>query len=552
MKKIIIIGLDGACLDILMPWIEQGFLPQMSSLFRRGVYSELTTIIPPVTPPAWTSLVTGKNPGKHGITWGFFKPKDNSYETTTISALDNKAKCIWDYLTEHNMSSIVINVPVTHPAKKIKGILIPGFMAPPNPVCYHPNILDDFQRANGRRYRVYGDADFTDLGAEKALQDYIDLTMMRKRAALYFAQKYEWEFLMVEFQKTDEVFHAFGDAKYENLRLRLYQCVDECVGDIVHVLGKDANVFLVSDHGMGESRWHCCLNTWLKEQGFLTYMRGATAKVDTLLTVMKGTMDENVDTAPIAHKPTRATTPKKELAMRYLGKLGITLEAVDEIMTKLHLTFLEKIVPKTLGHMVWRKQIDWKKTMVYCPSPDGGVRINLKDRDPEGIVAPGQQYENLRQELIKRLRCLTTPGGELAFEHVLPQEEVYHGSQTGNASDILLVPSAGGCGVRFHDFGPVFRPSLEYTHKMYGLFAAMGEDIASVGYLQGEKSIMDIAPTVLHSLGLAVPKDMDGRVLTEIFIESSGQARRPVEYKEDDRIEKLNDKIRRLKRSGRI
>ncbi|MGB2799009.1 MAG: alkaline phosphatase family protein [Dehalococcoidia bacterium] len=551
MKRVVIIGLDGACWGIVMPWIEQGELPNLGKLLAEGVYSELRSVIPPMTPPAWTSLVTGKNPGKHGITFEFFKQKTGSFEREIVSALDNKEKCIWDYLSEHDMSSIVINVPVTHPARKMKGILIPGYMAPANPVCFPRDILDEFQQEN-RAYKVYTDSEVADVTPEKRLQDYIDLTRLRKEATLYYARKYEWDFLMVEFQTTDAIFHTLGDSKQENLRLRLYKCVDECIGEILEALGKNAGVLLVSDHGMGKCKWQCCINSWLKEEGLLTYRSRETTREDTLLTVRKRTMSEGYDHMPIDDEPAKGTSSRLDALVRYLGKAGITLERADEILSRLHLTFLEKKVPQIIGHKMPRKQIDWAKTKVYCPSPLIGVRINLKGREPEGTVEPGQEYHDLRRQIIEKLQRLRTPDGELVFEQVLPREEYYHGGESGHAPDILFVPNDSERCIEFRSFGRVFRPSSEYWHKMDGLFAASGPDIARAGHLPSKLSILDVAPTVLHAIGLPVPRDIDGRVLTEIFNESSEPAMRPIVYQERGETERVKDRIRRLKRSGEV
>ena len=141
-----VIGLDAACFDNIMPWVEKGELPCLGRLLANGTYSELRSIIPPSTPPAWTSLFTGKNPGKHGI-FGFFKYSEDSYARKIVSSLDRRAKSVWEYLSEHGRTSIVINVPVTHPARKMKGILIPGFMAPDTPMCFPSGILQELAKA---------------------------------------------------------------------------------------------------------------------------------------------------------------------------------------------------------------------------------------------------------------------------------------------------------------------------------------------------------------------------------------------------------------------
>ncbi len=544
MGKIVIIGLDAGCLDIIVPWMERGKLPHLKGLCDRGVYSELRSTIPPMTPSAWTSLITGKNPGKHGITYEFFKQTDYNQESRILSALDNKAKCIWDYLTEHDMSSIVINVPLTHPAKKIKGILIPGYLAPTRPTCFPQTILDEFEQDNGE-YELY--CDDRGKSPEETLQDYMHATNLTKMAVLYYTQHYEWDFLMVEFQKTDAIFHIHGGPNQEHLRLQLYQCVDECIGEILGTFGNETTVFLVSDHGMGKCEWECCLNSWLKEENLLVYDRKAIMRsTDTLDTYMSRMIDKE-------KKPSSKGSPSKvDVFMGFLARIGITVEVADRLLTKLHLTWVKKVVPRTIGHRMPRKQLDWKKTKAYCPSPNIGVRINMKGRESEGIVDPGYEYRELRKQIIKRLRELRTPDGKLVFEAVLPREECFSGAYVDQAPDILLVPNDRTRNIYFRSFGKVFRPSSEYDHRMDGLFAAAGLGITKTGYLPTKLNIVDVAPTVLHLMDLPIPRTIDGRVLTEILDEHSEPANRSVKYQEDQEKEMVNTRIRKLKGRNRI
>ena len=107
MTKVIVIGLDAVCLDIILPWINRGELPYLEKLLGSGSYSELQSTVPPYTAPAWISLVTGKNPAKHGV-FDFFKAQGRPSRKKLVSSLDNKAKSIWDYLSAAGKRSIVI------------------------------------------------------------------------------------------------------------------------------------------------------------------------------------------------------------------------------------------------------------------------------------------------------------------------------------------------------------------------------------------------------------------------------------------------------------
>jgi len=534
MRKVIVIGLDAVCLDMITPWLNQGKLPYLQKLLNKGTYSELESVIPPMTAPAWTSMVTGKRPEKHRL-FDFLKYKPGSYEKELVSALDCQASRLWDYLTDHNKSSIVITVPLTYPARAIRGVLIPGHPLSGGQGSFPPGILQEFQG-------VFGECEFNPsfakgLSARQKLQKAMDATRAVKEAALYFSQQYDWDFLMVQFQMTDAIAHLFGLGKQT---LQLFQFVDRCVDEIVAGIGKDANIFLVSDHGMGPAKWHLFLNSFLREEGYLK-----AADVGKRHRLPK----------EVAH----TTSPGKLLGamdkiLGFLAKHGMTAEEYYRLLSKLRLTFLKGLVPKAVLARVPRKVIDWEETRAYCPSSTiFGIRVNVKGREPDGTVAPGQEYDVLRGQLIQQLRELRAPDGELVFEKVFAREGYYQGSEADQAPDIMFLPNQ-------MDYVPsdvlmprVFAPYTWYNHKVDGVLAAHGPDIRNSGYLNCKFSILDVAPTILHICGLPVPKDMDGRVLNEILREDSEPGQREIEYQEVDyEAERVRTRIRGLRKLGRL
>ncbi|HLA48241.1 MAG TPA: alkaline phosphatase family protein, partial [Nitrospinota bacterium] len=128
-KKVFILGLDGATFNILKPMLEKGRLPTFSRIMKEGSHCELNSTIISNSAPAWTSFATGKNPGKHSIS-GFTRLLPNSYQLKLLSGSDNRAKSLWELLGEHGKQSIVMNIPMTYPPKKINGILISGLDTP--------------------------------------------------------------------------------------------------------------------------------------------------------------------------------------------------------------------------------------------------------------------------------------------------------------------------------------------------------------------------------------------------------------------------------------
>lgn len=505
MSKVIVIGLDAACLEILMPWIELGKLPNIDSIFRDGTYGNMRSVVPPMTPSAWYSVVTGKNPGKHGV-FDWFEPGTDGYQRKLVSSASNRAKCIWDYLSESNRRSIVINVPVTHPPRPLKGILIPGYLSPKDPVTYPPGILDEFEQIHGP-YAVYSDNEGRKASVRSMVEGYMQMTRLRTEAGLYYARKIDWDFFMIQFQKTDSVFHELDKPEHEPARLQVYQCVDECIGRIRQTVGKDANIILVSDHGIGQCEWTCCLNTWLEKNGLLVYKTSGNDGAGTIAS----------EKVQLSHQASRAEAAFRRL-MRLAGRLGITVETLHGMLEKMHLTVIEKMVPEYMAHSVARKQIDWARTQAFNTTPSShGIRINMRGRESQGIVEPGEPSRRLVEDLVRELQNLQTPSGEPAFDSVLLREMCFTGAESNQGPDIMLVPSDSGPGLRFASFGKTFRYFGGYGHKMNGMFAAAGPDIRRNGLLESHLSILDVAPSVLYLTGLGIPPDLDGRPLAEMF-----------------------------------
>lgn len=525
--KVLVIGLDAACLDIILPWVTQEHLPHLKKLLNNGFYSKLRSTIPPWTAPAWVSLITGKNPGKHGI-FDFFKRKDN-HELELVSSFDNKAKAIWDYLSEAGKSTIAINVPITHPARKINGIIIPGYLAPENPRCYPPDILKEVKRVLGE-YKIYSKYEIQQVSPKKKLQGYIEVTKLRKDTAIYLGKKYDWDFLMVQFQKTDAVFHDFKDEKYI---LRFYKFIDYCIGEIVEELGTEANIFLVSDHGIGKCDWTFYINSWLRRKGLLK-TEGIKPETNSL------------DAEKRRFMSGRGLPRKYDLFgkfMGYLSKMGISAELIDSWISLLHLDFLRSLVSHSLIQKISRIAIDKANSIAYCTSISSlGIRINSQTK---------KEYQKLKSHLIEELKVLKDPEGKPVFEAVLPREEYYHGPNIADAPDIVFVPREMNYTIGGLLSNKLFSPYEKYNHKMNGLFVGVGEDIRSEAHPSSTLSIFDVTPTILHVLGVPIPTDMNGRTLKEIFRKDSWLAQKEIKYEEVE-TKRIRRKIRDLKRPGKI
>ena len=109
--RVAVIGLDGATFDLIGPWMDDGLLPNLATLRSEGFSSPLRSVVPALSAPAWTTAVTGVNPGKHGI-FDFELVDREKFITVPATSLDRKAKAIWEYLTESERKSVIMRMKI--------------------------------------------------------------------------------------------------------------------------------------------------------------------------------------------------------------------------------------------------------------------------------------------------------------------------------------------------------------------------------------------------------------------------------------------------------
>jgi predicted AlkP superfamily phosphohydrolase/phosphomutase len=129
MRKLLIVGLDGATWDIVKPWADSGELPLFNRLMAEGSWGPLRSVTPNLTPPGWTTAFTGVNPGKHGI-FDFFALDPGADTPRVVSSVDRKAPALWEILGAAGCKVGVFNVPSTYPADKVPGFFITGMGTP--------------------------------------------------------------------------------------------------------------------------------------------------------------------------------------------------------------------------------------------------------------------------------------------------------------------------------------------------------------------------------------------------------------------------------------
>lgn len=503
-----VIGLDGATFDLILPWVAQGKLPAMAQVLARGAWGQLRSTVPPMTGPAWTTFATGANPARHSIyDWVYREP--GTYNFVPATAANRRLPSLWSLLSAAGRRVAVVNVPMTFPPEPVNGLLISGLPTPSKQATFThpPELAQEIERIIGN-YILYPDPGqaYSDAGVDAFLARLYQTTETRIKLVENLRGREAWDFFMVVFNGTDTVQHAMWKfmspahplhdpakaAKYGDAILTFYQFLDRWLATQIASLPPDTVLMLMSDHGFGPFHKFIHVNNWLREQGFL------------------------------------AIKPAWRARLKYAAfRAGFSPMAVYDLLMRLGLGSLKREVVRGQGQGLLRTlflsfdDVDWPATRAYSLGNIGQIRLNVAGREPQGCVAPGREYEQVRAEIMARLRLLTDPAtGEAVVDEIYPREELYRGPYLEDAPDIVFLPKRlEYFGFGEYEFGShrvieAMRRGISGTHRMNGIFAALGEPVQPGVEISGA-ALADLAPTILHLLGQPIPAAMDGRVLIQ-------------------------------------
>ncbi len=501
---LILVGIDAGCFSVLDPLVEAGSIPTIDRLLSAGTSGTLESQIPPWTGSAWPSLYTGVNPGKHGV---FDFLTFDGYDWDVINATHVRARPVWELLSDHGYSSVVLNVPVTHPARPFDGALIPGLTAPEDPDCHPDGILSAVEDAIGS-YRIYPQS-----GPEpdQSIEGYRRTVEARGAAFRHLVERFEPEFGFVQFQVTDSVFHERpGD---QDAVTAVYEAVDRELERILDDADPGA-VMVVSDHGIGPvSGPEFRVNDYLAESGYLRTKRGGEG-MPTWSRAFENDLLAGEDAAD--HDPGTI-----ERVISLAARFGITTQRVANT---LDLVGLADPIGRRLPNDAIRagsEQVDFPPSQAYVRSKSElGIRLNVVGREPDGQV-PASAYEDVRADLVDELSGLTTPGGDAVFDEVGPREDFFEGPHLDNGPDIVTVPRDFDTAIVARLTGERFGEPIEpWNHKRDGIVAAVGDGFSS-GSLEGAH-LFDVAPTICAFFDVPIDEEMDGEALPVV---ESGETR---------------------------
>jgi predicted AlkP superfamily phosphohydrolase/phosphomutase len=551
--KVLVIGLDGATFDLLRPWLHTGELPHLQRLMQSGASGNLRTTLPPVSSSSWSSFLTGVNPGKHGVV-DFVHPAADSPKVTLTTAASRRTRALWHWLNDAGYRVGLLGIPTTYPPEAVDGFMVSGFLtpSPDRPWAYPPELKAELQGALGEFLLAPNERYRSTQHLDRFLNDLTASVENRTQAALHLMRTRPWDLFAVVYWDTDMVQHETWRlldpshprhdparaAAYRDAILAFHRKVDADVGRLLQAAeaahpGAETLVVVMSDHGFGPVHSFFLTNTWLASQGWLRFRRHPR-------TALKRALFH------LGFTPLRMFRLTQALGLGRLRR-RVRFQQQAGLLNRVFLSF---------------DDVDWSRTKAFSIGSFGQVYLNLVGVRPQGIVRPGREAEAVRQQIAQQALALRDPRtGQPVVERVYCQEEVFCGPHLDRMPDLLLQTRGWEYMAFGHaDFGShkLVEPitGLSGHHRPDGILILAGAG-ARAGMRLEEASILDLAPTILHAMGVPVPDELDGRVLQEAFDDASRlaqpiarsqatvfKAHPPAAEPSDDDMQAVQEKLR--------
>ncbi len=489
--RLILFGIDAATFDVIKPAVEAGKLPTIGRMMKEGSWGVLKSIIPPLTAPAWTTIMTGVNPGKHGV-FEFWARREDSYTTRLISSVTRKTPAIWDLLNQAGLRVGVLNVPITYPPEEIEGWMVSGMMGAPGfseEVCVPRELAKEVEALVGN---------YPMIPAHKTGRGYYDFAHLRQQIAsrtvvtMELLRKYPVDVVIVVCNYTDHVQHCFWgrpgfttpEGEYiEDIILYTYQQADHFLEQLLDFCGEETTTLIISDHGAGP------VEEYLDIEAFLVAQELVVLKDQRRLALLNSI--KNLIPYRLRKKVLRSRWGEQTKSILYKHRTDC---------------------------------MNWPQTKAYNIGSYLGLRLNVKGREPQGCIDP-QDFDECRQQIRDLLTDYRHPEtGAPVFDIYYP-EELFEGPYLSDAPDLLgitgkenihLAQFTDSLFVPAQEMERIAPPGRPGVHRLAGVIIGAGPHLRAQA-LDTEAQLVDITPTVLYALGLPIPAYCDGQVLTNLF-----------------------------------
>lgn len=269
-NKMVFVGLDGVPFSLLRNFFDLDVMPGLKKVAADGIFSPMDSSRPPISSVAWTSFMTGRDPGHHGI-FGFTDVAKNEIRLTLPSFDDIRAPVIWNRFPEKR--SVVVNLPFTYPARPLNGVLIAGFVSPIFERAVYPRSLAPWLKSKG--YRTDTDNVRARQNKRFLIEDLFS-TLRALEEVVFTLAKEPWDIFIFVVTGTDRLNHFLFDAlknhthPYHSESVSYYRKVDDLVSRFLARLDSKTRKVILSDHGFTDLKLQVNLNYLLRMRGYLS------------------------------------------------------------------------------------------------------------------------------------------------------------------------------------------------------------------------------------------------------------------------------------------
>lgn len=532
--KTLVVGIDAACWDFLEPLLHAGRLPALSHLMATGVSGTLHSTMPPWTPTAWSSIVTGKNPGKHGIFDMLWKRR-GAYEFFPINASHRVGTPFWNRLNEHGIRTGLVNIPFTYPPKPLDGFMVCGFGTPnlATKIAY-PDAVENWIKGEIKGFKPEVKAETL----ATSPPDEIFMDEKRQQAifvkiAVELANRYQVDVLVINLMFPDHANHKMPQMEQV---WEAYCQTDRDLSRLLDVFQPD-NVMILSDHGSSRLKGDFMLDVWLRDHSYYVTLENTRAERSAALNwLLTHFFREHLGWSGI----------KEKFLKRFIKE---TIFHLPEGMRAGFWHRFEAVFPLARQYIQWSGRPDYSLTQVFTGSVYSGLLyLNLIGRDKNGII-PFEARRKIGREIAEKLFQVEDPEtGNPLFSNIYFAEDLYTGPEARHAPDLILDAYQSGWNLRMRKD---YFPSPPRTvinryfvtdanrrdfgwHTREGIFVFSGPAFIE-GAASTNANLVDIPTTLLHLYGVPIPEDYDGVVRVDAM--SPVYRTQPVKYQPGDEAE---------------
>ncbi len=506
-KKVLLIGLDSAEPSLVHKWADEGHLPHLARLMNQGSTASLQSAAAEFPDEVWPSIYTSRNSAQLGKYY-YIQPKAGSSELELIDDAPRHGRQFWEIASAAGSRCAVVDAPKTGLGPPLNGMQLAnwGAHATRCETASHPPDLVGRVIAKHGRYPLHS-CDMHGLKPEEyrdLRSQLLDGVALRERLLIDLISSEPWGLFFCTFAETHCAGHQFWhlqDPEHprydpeDRLGLRnamrdVYQAVDKAIGSLVAAVGPDTSVLAFSGHGM-RAQYH------------------GRDLVPALLEFWG--MSQSANTEPHA-EPEREVTLKKTFLRTLKDNVPIQWQYVVKKMLP------SKIEDMIICRVMGAEKLDTSARAFYVPNNDltAAIRINLKGRDPRGLVGP-EEYDELCGWLTARFQELINPAtGEPAIDRVSVIHDTYEGEHLDRLPDLTALWSQESPIDALYSpgYGTVVGSHSDLRtggHASKGFFIMQSPD--GTRFDSPEGNAKDVAPTVLSLLGVEIPEEMEGRSL---------------------------------------